>query len=111
VKRLLTALVLFAISAQAVADVTLECDLSNRCDGFVKNCVNEPYSFTVTVIPESKTVVVGSKTIVADFSNQAIVSFTWTGYMVHVNRYEYSAMLFNKDEVRSGSCRKIDPAW
>jgi hypothetical protein len=77
----------------------------------MKNCVAEPYSLTVHIEPEKGLVTVGSRQIEADFSNPAEVSFPFTKYTVHVNRYEYSATFVSKDEVRIAWCQKVEPAW
>lgn len=109
-KSIAVVLLAFA-SATAAADVTLKCEVNTRCDAYVKNCVNDPYSFSVNVDPENKSVTIGSGQIKADFSNPAEVVFVWTKYTFRMNRYEYSAILTAENEVRHGWCKKVAPAW
>lgn len=109
-KSIAVVLLAFA-SATAAADVTLKCEVNTRCDAYVKNCVNDPYSFSVNVDPENKSVTIGSGQIKADFSNPAEVVFVWTKYTFRMNRYEYSAILTAENEVRHGCCKKVAPAW
>jgi hypothetical protein len=110
-KRILIAMFVSCVSAAAVADVTLQCDVGTHCDGYLQNCITDPYSFAVNVDPKNGTVTVGSSQIKADFSNPAEVVFTYQKYKYVLNRYEYSAILVTKDDVRHGWCKKIDPAW
>lgn len=110
-KSPLIAPVLLLISSLAVAGVTLKCDSYKKCDGYLENCVADLYSLTVHIEPKNELVIVGSKRIKADFSNAAEVSFPFTKYIVHINRYEYSAVFVSEDEVRVGWCTKVKPAW
>lgn len=109
--KMICAVFLLCVSANAVADVTLKCEANTRCDAYLKNCTTDPYSFSVNVNPETKTVTMGTSQIKGDFSNPAEVVFIWTKYTFRVNRYEYSAILTTDNEVRHGWCKKVDPAW
>jgi hypothetical protein len=73
--------------------------------------MREEPTFTATVDPRRKIVVMGSTPIKADFSNPAEVSFVFTKYTVRINKFEYSATLTADDEVRYGWCKKVEPAW
>lgn len=99
------------LAGPAFGAVTLKCDAAQRCDGYIKNCVADPYSLTVHVEPEKGVVTIGSRQIKADFSNPAEVSFPFTKYTVMINRYEYSAHFVSENEVRIGWCKKVEPAW
>lgn len=102
---------LMSVSSIATAGVTLKCDAEKRCDGYLKNCTTDAYSLTVHIEPDDGMVIVGTSKIKADFSNQAVVSFSFAKYTVYINRYEYSATFSSSDEVRIGWCRKVEPAW
>lgn len=108
---LLVAPLMALTSGVAIADVTLKCDVEKRCDGYLKNCVSDPYGLTVHIEPEKGLVTVGSRRIKADFSNPTEVSFPFTKYTVRINRYEYSAEFVSKEEVRIGWCTRVEPAW
>lgn len=110
-RLLLSAILTFALPATAVADVTLKCEANKRCDGYLMNCINEPYSFSVNIDSKRGVVTMGSRQIKADFSNSAEVVFAFTNYSFHINRYEYTAILTAENEVRHGLCTKIEPAW
>lgn len=99
------------LSATAAADVTLKCEVNTRCDGYLKNCVTEPYSFSVNIAPAKHSVTMGSSQIKADFSNPSEVVFSFTKYTFRINKYEYSAILSSENEVRHGWCTKTEPAW
>jgi hypothetical protein len=104
---------LLALAASASwASTTLRCEAKNRCDAFIKNCVEDPFTFTATVDPKRRIVILGGNKLKADFSNPAEVSFSFTKYLVRLNRHEYSATLLATDgEVRYGQCMKVEPAW
>ena len=110
-KYLLSGLLFLGASTAAQADVTLKCETNQRCDSYLNNCVNDPYSFSVNVDPKREVVTIGSKQIKADFSNPAEVTFVFTNFTYYINRYEYSAVLTTEKEVRHGFCSKIEPAW
>jgi len=114
-KKLTSSMIVLGILALVVssagAATTLNCDAKTRCDAYLKNCVEDSYTFTATVDPQRQVVVVGSNQVKADFSNAAEVSFIFTKYLVRLNRYEYSAILTTDGEVRYGQCKKVDPAW
>jgi len=99
------------LSATAATDITLKCEVNTRCDGHLKNCVTEPYSFSVNIAPAKRSVTMGSSQIKADFSNPAEVVFSFTTYTFRINKYEYSATLSSEKEVRYGWCAKTEPAW
>jgi hypothetical protein len=46
--------VLVLLGAPAFSAVTLKCDAEERCDGYIKNCVADPYSLTVHIEPEKR---------------------------------------------------------
>ena len=110
-RLILVVLFMFCMSATAAADVTLKCEANTRCDAYVKNCVKDPYSFTVNVDPQNGWVTMGSRKIKADFSNPAEVVYIFTKYTFYINRYEYSTHLTTDNEVRYGWCSKVEPAW
>lgn len=110
-KRIAVVLSMIVVSTTAIADVTLKCEANTRCDGYLKNCTVDPYSFSVNIDPKNGRVTVGSKQIKADFSNAAEVSFAFTDYQVHINKFEYSVVLIRDNEVRHGWCAKVEPAW
>jgi hypothetical protein len=110
-RPLLVSPVLILVAGAAFGDVTLKCDAEQRCDGYLKNCVVDPYSLTVHIEPEKGLVTVGSRQIKADFSNPAEVAFPFTKYKVLINRYEHSAHFVSQEEVRIGWCKKVEPAW
>jgi hypothetical protein len=110
-KRRSLACLLLCVSATAAADVTLKCEVNTRCDGYLKNCVTDPYSFSVNIDPDNHRVTMGSSQIKADFSNLTEVAFHFTKYTFHINKYEYSAILSAENEVRYGWCAKVEPAW
>ncbi|PML91943.1 hypothetical protein [Vibrio breoganii] len=101
----------FLFSVPAVAAVTLQCDASKLCDAYFKNCSNSSYKFSIFIDPQDKIVIFGSTKIQADFSNPAEVSFKHVDYTFYINKHEYSATLANSTEVRSGLCKKVEPAW
>jgi hypothetical protein len=98
-------------SCSLCAEVTLKCSSKDRCDGRIENCVNDPLTFVVNINPSKKLVSLGSSALKADFSNPAKVSFPYLGYTVDINKHESSVVLYNQNEVRTGSCLKVDPAW
>ena len=110
-KRILGASIMLCVYATALADVTLQCEVYTRCDGYLKNCVTDPYSFSVNIDPNNRRVTMGSSQLTADFSNPAEVAFVFTKYTFRINRYEYSAILTAENEVRHGWCAKMEPAW
>ncbi len=99
------------ISMPTMAGVTLQCEANRKCDAYLKNCTNAPYSFSVFIDPQNNSVTMGSSKIQADFGNPAEVSFKHIGYTFYINKHEYSAILANKTETRNGWCKKVDPAW
>ncbi|BBM67857.1 MULTISPECIES: hypothetical protein [Vibrio] len=95
----------------AIAGVNLQCDVSTKCNAYVKNCEKSPYQFSVFIEPDNKMVILGNTNIHADFTNQSEVTFQHIGYTFSINKYEYSATLTNQEEVRFGTCKKVEPAW
>ena len=102
---------MLCVSATAFADVTLKCEVNTRCDGYLKNCVTDPYSFSVNIDPKNSMVTMGARQIKADFSNPAEVTFVFTKYTFSIDKYEYSVHLTAENEVRYGWCVKAEPAW
>lgn len=104
-------LVLSLLSLPVFAGVTIHCEANKKCDVYLENCSNSKYTFSVFIEPQENSVTMGSTKIPADFSNASEVSFKHIGYNFYINKYEYSATLVNKTEVRYGWCKKVDPAW
>ncbi len=102
---------LFLLPISVYANATLSCQADTKCDAYLRNCRNEAYNLTLNIDPKNRIVTVGATNITADFSNPAVVEFNWLEYKVIINKYEYSAILFNKTGVRYGSCVTITPAW
>ena len=110
--RLFLCLILTSSFSFAYADTTtLKCTATRLCDANVENCTVSPYDFVVAINPNESSVVMGGKQISANFTDEGEVHFRHLGYRIHINKYEFSATLFNEKEVRLGSCKKAVPAW
>ncbi len=107
----ITITLLILVSLNSVAGVTLQCNVDTKCDAYVSSCNYSPYSFSIFVEQDDSSVTFGNTKLEADFSNPAEVSFNHIGYTFYINKYEYSATLANKTEVRSGFCNKVEAAW
>ena len=106
------ALIIFiTTSINAFADTTLRCNANNKCDAYARNCNVDPYSFSVNIDPKKSIVTMGSRAIKADFSNPAVVEFDFLEYKYIINKFDYSALLFNNSGMRNGSCVAVNPAW
>lgn len=108
-KKLILILFLL-VQSYANAGTTLACASGKKCDAYFENCVPSDFSFSVFIEPKNKTVSISSVTT-ADFTNPAEVRFNYLGYRVIINRYEYSATLFNDKEAMTLWCKKTNPAW
>lgn len=108
VKLFLAITFLFVNDIQA--DTTLSCKAGKKCDAYFENCESSDFTFTVNIEPKNRTVSIGN-VIPADFSNPAEVRFNYLRYKVRINRYEYSAILFNEKETITTWCNKIEAAW
>jgi hypothetical protein len=91
--------------------IALKCDTARLCDAYLENCTDSPYGFVVAINPNESSVVMGGKQISANFTDEGEVLFSHLGYTVSINKYEFSATLYNEKEVRIGSCKKIVPEW
>jgi hypothetical protein len=101
---------IFWLATSASADTTLRCEAHRLCDAYAKNCVTDPYTIAVNVDPKAKIVAIG-KPIKADFSNPAEVTFEYLQHKITINKFDYSIIAYNQNEVRMGLCSKIEPAW
>ncbi|MDA8782225.1 hypothetical protein N9N16_03355 [Porticoccaceae bacterium] len=109
--KLLICLSLISPASLAYADTTtLKCTITQLCDAYVENCTVSPYGFVVAINPNESSVVMGGKQISANFTDEEVL-FRHLGYTININKYEFSAILYNEKEVRIGSCKKTVTAW
>lgn len=110
--KILICLSLISPASFAYADTTtLKCTATQLCDAYVENCTVSPYGFVVAINPNESSVVMGGKQISANFTDEGEVLFRHLGYTININKYEFSAILYNEKEVRIGSCKKTVSAW
>lgn len=110
-KRLLLALLLISpVSFAHSVIAPLDCDVSRLCVGYLKNCTVSPCSFLVDINPDENNVVIEGKKIFANFSDEGKVRFSHLGYTVELDKYEFSAILYNEKQVRSGWYKKLTVA-